>query len=165
MARRLTPQLALLLALLLAVLIVLVASNHYFLGRLITVHARTDQIGRNIERIRYYDEALTGSARLAAATGDDAYERRYQQLAPELDVVIADTLRLAHSARATAAIDQTSDANQALIAIEERSFDLGRQGKSARRECAAQLRGVLPPEGDLREGLQPGGGGIEIHCA
>jgi diguanylate cyclase (GGDEF)-like protein len=129
MTRRITPQLAMLLALLFAVLAALVASNHYFQGQLLTVHARSEQIVRNIERIRYYDEALTGSARLAAATGDDAYERRYHGLAPQLDAVIADTLRLVHSPQAAAAIAQTSDANQALIAMEERSFLLGGQGK------------------------------------
>ena len=63
MARRTTPQLVLLLALLLAVLTALVASNHYFQGRLLSVHARAETIVRNIERIRYYDEVLTGSAR------------------------------------------------------------------------------------------------------
>ena len=137
MTRRITPQLGLLLVLLFAVLVGLVASNDYFQGQSLTVHARSERIARNIERIRYFDEALTGSARLAAATGDPAYEERYQLLAPQLDAVIAQTLRLAHSAKAEAAIAQTSDANQALIAMEERSFALGRQGR--RREASALL--------------------------
>ena len=85
MTRRTTPQLVLLLALLLAVLTALVASNHYFQGRLLSVHARAETIVRNIERIRYYDEVLTGSARLAAATGDHGYEDRYHRMAPELE--------------------------------------------------------------------------------
>ena len=137
MTRRITPQLVLLLSLLFAVLTALVASNYYFQGQLLTTHARAERIVRNIERIRYYDEALTGSARLAASTGDETYERRYHRLAPALDVVIADTLRVAHNAKAAAAIAQTSDANQALIAMEERSFALGRSGKQ--REASARL--------------------------
>jgi diguanylate cyclase (GGDEF)-like protein len=137
MERRATPQLVLLLVLLFAVLTTLVTSNHYFMGRSLAVHDRAEQIVRNIERIRLYDEVLTGSARLAAATGDAAYERRYHRSAPQLDAVIADTLRLANSARAAAAIASTSDANQALIAMEERSFELGGQGHA--REALALL--------------------------
>jgi diguanylate cyclase (GGDEF)-like protein len=128
MERRATPQLALLLVLLFAVLTTLVASNQYFQGRSLAVHARAERIVRNIERIRLYDEVLTGSARLAAATGDAAYERRYHRSAPVLDALIADTLRLAHSADATAAVASTSDANQSLIEMEERSFTLRRRG-------------------------------------
>ena len=66
-------------------------------GRLLSVHARAETIVRNIERIRFYDEALTGSARLAASTGDRGYEDRYHRLAPELDAVIAQTLRVVNS--------------------------------------------------------------------
>jgi hypothetical protein len=138
MGRRLTPQLALLFVLLFGVLTALVASNHYFQGQLLSVHARSEQIVANVERIRYYDEALTGSARLAAATGDDVYEERYHALAPRLDAVIAQTVKLVDSAEAEAAIAQTSDANQALIAMEERSFVLGRHGRQ--REASALLR-------------------------
>ncbi|MDP9134389.1 MAG: GGDEF domain-containing protein [Actinomycetota bacterium] len=137
MERRVTPQLVLLMVLLFAVVSTLVAGNDYFQGRSLAVHDRAERIVRNLERIRYYDEALTGSARLAAATGDQSYERRYHRLAPELDIVIAETLKVADSATAERAIDATSDANQALIAIEERSFALGRQGR--KREALALL--------------------------
>ena len=137
MERRVTPQLVLLLVLLFAVVATLVAGNDYFQGRSLAVHDRAERIVRNLERIRYYDEALTGSARLAAATGDASYERRYHRLAPQLDTVIAETLKLADSATAETAIDATSNANQALIAIEERSFTLGRQGRD--REALALL--------------------------
>jgi diguanylate cyclase (GGDEF)-like protein len=137
MARRSTPRLVLLFALLFAVLTALVASNQYFQGRLLGVHSRAERIVRNVERIRYYDEALTGSARLAAATGDMAYERRYHVLAPELDDVIAETLRVVDDPEAAAAVEQTSDANQALIGMEERSFTLANEGK--RDEASALL--------------------------
>jgi diguanylate cyclase (GGDEF)-like protein len=135
--RRVTPQLVLLLTLLFAVVTTLVVSNDYFQGRSLAVHDRAERIVRNLERIRYYDEALTSSARLAAATGDRTYERRYHQLAPELDGVITQTLKLAHSDEAESAIDSTSAANQALIAMEERSFVLGREGH--RREALTLL--------------------------
>jgi diguanylate cyclase (GGDEF)-like protein len=127
--RRLTPKIALLLVLECAVISALVASNHYFQGQLVEVHERAQIVVRDIERIRYYDEALTGSARLGASTGDPGYERRYHELAPELDGVITQMLRLADSRQASAAIDKTSVANQALIKMEERSFALTRRGR------------------------------------
>jgi diguanylate cyclase (GGDEF)-like protein len=137
MGRRVTPQLGLLLILLLAVITGLVASNRYFQDRTLVLHSRAEKIVRNIERIHTYDEILTGSARLAAATGDHAYERRYNHAAPELDAVIAETLELVSNPRAEAAIAETSDANQALIKMERRSFALGRQGHG--REASALL--------------------------
>ncbi|MEA2391633.1 MAG: hypothetical protein QOK31_1742 [Solirubrobacteraceae bacterium] len=127
--RRLTPQIALLLALLCAVICALVASDHYFQSQLVQVSSRARTVVRNVERIRYYDEALTDSARLAAATGDRNYQRRYHELVPKLDGVIAETLRLAHSPQAGAQIDQTSTANQSLIRMEERSFGLVTRGR------------------------------------
>jgi diguanylate cyclase (GGDEF)-like protein len=137
MGRRVTPQLGLLLVLLLAVISGLVASNRYFQDRTLVLHDRAERIVRNIERIRTYDEILTGSARLAAATGDGAYERRYNHAAPELDAVIAETLQLVNSPQAEAAVATTSDANQALIEMETRSFALGRRGRQ--REASALL--------------------------
>jgi diguanylate cyclase (GGDEF)-like protein len=137
MSRRVTPQLGLLLILLLVVISGLVASNRYFQDRTLVLHDRAEQIVRNIERIHTYDEILTGSARLAAATGDPAFERRYNDAAPELDAVIAQTLKLVNSPQAEAAIATTSDANQALIKMETRAFTLGRSGR--RREASALL--------------------------
>ncbi len=131
--RRLTPMIGLLLVLLCAVISALVASDRYFQGRLLAVQARTEVIVRDVERMRYYDEVLTGSARLAAATGESKYQLRYHDQAPELDAVIAEALRVAGSREAVAAINQTSAANRALIEMEERSFtlgDLGREGEA-----------------------------------
>jgi diguanylate cyclase (GGDEF)-like protein len=133
--RRLTPMIGLLLILLCAVIAALVASDRYFQSQLIEVQSRTQVIVRDVERIRYYDEVLTGSARLAASTGDVSYQRRYHDRAPELDAVIAEALRVARSPQAIAAIKQTDAANRALVKMEERSFTLDNQG----REDAALL--------------------------
>lgn len=76
----------------------------------------------NAEQIRYYDELLTMSARLAAVTGERSYVARYYAAVPELDRVIADSLRLADDPDVTAALADTSSVNLALIALEERSF-------------------------------------------
>ncbi len=37
------------------------------------------RLARDVEQIRYYDELMTMSARLAASSGDTSYVRRYQK--------------------------------------------------------------------------------------
>ena len=80
------------------------------------------QLARGVEQIRYYDELLTMSARLAAVTGDHSYVQRYRKAVPELDRVIAEALAVAPDASADDAVRATGRANQALIALEEESF-------------------------------------------
>ncbi len=46
------------------------------------------RLAQDVGQIRYYDELLTMSARLAASSGDTLYVERYQQAVPELDRVI-----------------------------------------------------------------------------
>jgi diguanylate cyclase (GGDEF)-like protein len=81
------------------------------------------RFAQNIERIRYYDELLTMSARLAAATGDLSYQARYETAVPELDAVLRDAVGFA-DADARQAIEQTNNANAALVELETMSFKL-----------------------------------------
>jgi diguanylate cyclase (GGDEF)-like protein len=80
------------------------------------------KLARDIEQIRYYDELLTMSARLAAASGDTSYVLRYHKAVPELDRVIRDAFLVAPDPAANRALHATDRANQALIALEEESF-------------------------------------------
>ncbi len=82
------------------------------------------QLAGDVEQIRYYDEMLTMSVRLAAVTGDRSYVHRYEQAVPELDAVIAGALATVPDAAAREAVRDTDEANQALIALEEQSFTL-----------------------------------------
>ena len=82
------------------------------------------QLTRNVAQIRYYDELLTMSARLAAVTGDNVYVERYRQAVPKLDGVIAEALSVAPDTTVDDAVRATSRANQALVALEEKSFRL-----------------------------------------
>ena len=77
-----------------------------------------------VAQIRYYDELLTMSARLAATTGDTSYVQRHRSAVPELDRALADAVSDVPDAAASDAVDGTDDANQALIALEEQAFDL-----------------------------------------
>jgi signal transduction histidine kinase len=84
------------------------------------------------DQITYYDEVLTMSARLSAATGDPAWESRYRTTEPQLDQVIQESIQLAQSDRdRTGNAQQTDTANAQLVALENQAFDLVRQGQPA----------------------------------
>ncbi|MEN9230568.1 MAG: methyl-accepting chemotaxis protein [Thermostichus sp. DG02_5_bins_236] len=76
----------------------------------------------------YLDEVLTMSARMGSATGDLAWEARYNIHVPKLDDVLAEIEQLdpvsyeAHAA-------QTTDANLKLVDWEVEAFDLVRAGE------------------------------------
>jgi diguanylate cyclase (GGDEF)-like protein len=93
------------------------------------------RLAQDVELIRYYDESLTGSARLAASTGNVAYVARYRAAIPKLDAAIADALRVVPDVQARAALRSTDTANQRLIDLEERSF--ARLGAGDRRGAYA----------------------------
>lgn len=79
-------------------------------------------------QIVHLDEVLTMSARMAASTGDLKWEERYSANVPPLDKAIAEVLSLAPQYQENAS--QTDQANVKLIEMEERSFELVRQGKA-----------------------------------
>jgi signal transduction histidine kinase len=124
-----------------AVILGLVVSTRHFESQTIAIYKQRSAITRNIERIGYYDEALTSSARLAAASGNRTYERRYERLVPQLDRLIKNTVALVGTREAAAKIKQTDAANRALVAMEQRSFRLDREGLLA--EATALLTGPV----------------------
>ena len=127
---RWTPYLA--VWILTAVVVGLVVSTRHFESQTIATYEQRSAITRNIERIGYYDEALTDLALLAAASGNRAYERRYDRLSPQLDRLIKNTVALVGTPEAAAKVAQTDAANRALVAMERRSFRLGHEGLRVR---------------------------------
>ena len=79
-------------------------------------------------QIVHLDEVLTMSARMAASTGNLEWEKRYLNFVPPLDNAINEVLSLAPEQQENAS--QTDEANAKLIEMEERAFELVRQGKS-----------------------------------
>src|SRR5450432_630728 len=88
------------------------------------------------EEIIRLDEVLTRSARMAAATGTPDWETRYRQSEPQLEQLLKVALRLDPNASYAAAAAKTDAAHVALVAMEQRVFDLVRQG---RKDGAQQL--------------------------
>jgi signal transduction histidine kinase/DNA-binding response OmpR family regulator len=87
--------------------------------------------------IVHLDEVLTMSARLAAATGDEQWVERYERYEPKLARAIASSMALAPDAYVRSATSATDEANDALVAMERKSFELVRAGRHA--EASALL--------------------------
>ena len=73
------------------------------------------------KKIRYYDEVLTMSARMAAVRESGHWIDRYYSHTEPLDNAIAEAIALVPEI--TAPLEQVDDANRKLIAMEELSFE------------------------------------------
>ena len=69
------------------------------------------------------------SARLSAASGDPAWEARYNADVPRLDAAIAEAISLAKSLETKRALARTAQSNAQLIALEAASFEATRGGR------------------------------------
>jgi methyl-accepting chemotaxis protein PixJ len=78
--------------------------------------------------IKYLDEVLTMSARMAVTTGNSRWEKRYNDFVPKLDAAIKYTLDNSNDAiRAQA--QQTDQANAQLVKLESDAFALVQKGQ------------------------------------
>jgi Signal transduction histidine kinase len=73
-------------------------------------------------KIAQYDETLTMSAFMAAATGNLEWETRYNNFDKQLSRVIQETYVISSRFNLTKATAKTDSANQQLVAMERRSF-------------------------------------------
>ncbi|ACC81720.1 sensor histidine kinase [Nostoc punctiforme] len=87
------------------------------------------------DKITYFDEVLTMSARMNAATGNSAWEQRYRQFEPKLDIAIKESIKLAPKAYQNEDAQKIDAANQLLVTMEYQSFDLVKKDQKG----AAQL--------------------------
>lgn len=78
--------------------------------------------------ITYLDEVLTSSARLSATTGNQRWEDRYNTYVPKLDAALAEAQKLLPDVFKSEAFVKTNAANERLIAMETRAFNLVNQG-------------------------------------
>jgi hypothetical protein len=68
----------------------------------------------------HLDEVLTMSARMAAVTGDLAWERRYRQFEPQLDAAVKEAFVLASETGSVGAAAQTDATNLKLVELDIR---------------------------------------------
>ncbi len=79
--------------------------------------------------VQYYDEALTMSTLVAAYSGDIRWHDRYQEYANRLDRALAEISRIAPDTRKDLAQAQVSKANEFLVNLELKAFELVKAGK------------------------------------
>jgi signal transduction histidine kinase len=92
---------------------------------------------KDVGRIMLLDEGLTMSARMAAATGDFSYEKRYDQLDEQLTRKINEVRTILPAPEIKPFVGETDEANLALVKMERQAFALAHQGK--REEATALL--------------------------
>ncbi len=93
------------------------------------------ELQKQSDAIRYYDELLTMSARMAAQTGDLKWEKRYNEYVPKLDASIKAALDGANE-KIREEAKATDEANQTLIKIEAAAFELVHKGNLASAQGA-----------------------------
>lgn len=91
---------------------------------------RDAQLDRLRGAIVYYDEVLTMCAYMAAATGELKWQARYRSYRARLEEALFDALELSQGSGALAATSATGRANEKLVALEQRAFELVRQGRA-----------------------------------
>ena len=101
------------------------------------VRARDNQLKDYISQVRLFDEVLTMSARMAAATGNSSYKDRYDKYDAELDALIKTTARALGLSEVRQFVEQTDEANRTLVEMERRAFALASEGQ--RTEATALL--------------------------
>jgi hypothetical protein len=94
--------------------------------------------------IRYYDEVLTMSARMAAADGSPNWERRYRDADPKLTEALRQAAELVSTDGSRSAVRQIDECNNTLVDIENQVFSLVRGGKL--EEATALLNGPVYTE-------------------
>jgi signal transduction histidine kinase len=124
----------LLLAATLVLLVAVAGSLATVRQRLSTQHVRELRMQHLTGQIRHLDEVLTMSARMAAATGDLKWERRYREHEPVLDAAIKELIAISPTAYETDAGRRTDDANRRLVVMENRGLELIRGGDRAGAE-------------------------------
>ncbi len=106
------------------------------------------QLQRLIGNVAHLNEVLTMYARLAAATGDPKWEKRYRAVEPELDNAIVGVAMQARAQYEKTYVAQTKLAYLKLIEMESVGFALVRKG---RHEEAAKL--LFSPQYDRQKAM------------
>ncbi len=89
---------------------------------------KTVQISDLKGDVLHFDEALTMSAKMASATGDEIWERRYHVLEIALDTTLKQLISLVPESFAAESAKKTFDANINLVKIEKQVFTAVNEG-------------------------------------
>ncbi len=92
--------------------------------------------------IAYLDESVTMSARMAAATGDPRWERRYRKFKPQLHVAVREVIELGPKVHGEGANEeahvQIAAAEAKLVEMESQAFDLAHQDRDSEAQAVLE---------------------------
>ena len=120
--------------------------------RLDEFESQEDEMAELRGTILHFDEVLTMSARIAAATGDLKWESHYRMFEAQLDEAIKKAKKLAPKDFVGRAAARAAVPNITLVAMENESFDLVRQGN-----LQAAAKSLYSPEYEKQKSLRKEG--------
>lgn len=123
-------------------------------GHFLLTSSRHNAILESVGRILWYDEVLTMSARMAAATGDLTYQNRYEQFDKLLVKEIAALAERLPADDMRAKVAATNAANDRLISMERKSFAAVRQGHLAEAMALLNSRDYTEAKIAYAEGIE-----------
>ena len=132
-----------------AVCMLLVAENFFIHSDVDRNQNRSYELNEITHKIRYYDEVLTMSARMAAYTGDSHWEGRYNVFEKKLDTVIKQSLKYGDFGG-----EKTDNANQQLVEMERHAFALISAGRLADAQAILLSADYKKYKRDYMQGLQ-----------
>ena len=118
------------------------------------VEMREAQLDEYVTQVKLFDEILTMSARMAAATGNASYEARYDKYDAELDALIKKTANALGLSEVKQFVEQTDEANKKLVQLERRAFALMHEGKGAEASALLVSDEYLRWKGAYTEGVE-----------
>ncbi|BAM53753.1 MULTISPECIES: PP2C family protein-serine/threonine phosphatase [unclassified Synechocystis] len=101
------------------------------------------QLQAQAGKIVHLDEVLTMSSQMAAATGDSEWEARYLKFEPELGAAIKQAIAIAPEAYEGEGAQETEIANNRLVVMETKAFELVRQGNLSQAQAMLNSREYL----------------------
>ncbi|TAM56438.1 MAG: diguanylate cyclase [Acidobacteria bacterium] len=164
--RRFSPSTLLPLSLVLAMALLIVFGgflwNRY--SRFRSLQTRLTAVQGLSAELVYYDEALTMSATMAAATGDLRWEERYLAFGKKLSAALKRANELTSEALGGEATAFVDSANTRLVEMEQRAFLLVRQGH--RQEAGDLLAGTAyrSQKDVYRKGIETINAELEEHA-
>ena len=152
-ATRLARQSLLRIGIFVAILLALLAAERiHFQASIKEASARLTQAAKVKSDILVADEILTMSAYTYASTADEAMHKRYLEAIPEMDAAIAEAKNLASPAAAARFDAETRVANDELVKLEMKSFELVAQHRMSEAVKIFTTLGYLNNKRVLKEG-------------
>lgn len=93
-----------------------------------TLNTVYQKISSEQKEVIYYDEVLTMSAQMAAATGKPDWKKRYDLYLPKLDLLLGTLTNSIENKEKNSLVATTRAANNRLVEMETKSFDLSAKG-------------------------------------